>query len=152
MSILFALAFIGLGLGLYSLIQHFRGGPSAAAAPGVSLENPSAKAAGAKAHPFQKYIEVTGVRLLEDKKKATEARFLVVNHSGADIADLSANVTIWGRTVKSEEESVGTFNFKLPSLGPYESKEMTAKLNTKLRVYELPDWQNVTSEVQITSP
>jgi hypothetical protein len=38
------------------------------------------------------------------------------------------------------------------SLGPYESKEMSGALSTKLRVYELPDWQNLTAEIQITSP
>jgi len=27
-----------------------------------------------------------------------------------------------------------------------------APLSTKLKVYELPDWQNVSAEVQITSP
>jgi len=27
-----------------------------------------------------------------------------------------------------------------------------APLNTKLKPYELPDWQNLSAEVQITSP
>ena len=79
-------------------------------------------------------------------------RFLVVNHSSAEIADLAGAVTVWARTQKSEEERVGTFSFKLPSLGPNESRDMTAVLDTKLKVYELPDWQNLTSEVQVTSP
>jgi hypothetical protein len=29
---------------------------------------------------------------------------------------------------------------------------MAAPLNTKLKIYELPDWQNVSTDVQITSP
>jgi hypothetical protein len=29
---------------------------------------------------------------------------------------------------------------------------MTALLKTKLKPYEMPDWQNATAEVQITSP
>jgi hypothetical protein len=29
---------------------------------------------------------------------------------------------------------------------------MIAPLNTKLHIYELPDWQNLAAEVQITSP
>jgi hypothetical protein len=33
-----------------------------------------------------------------------------------------------------------------------ESKELTAPLTTKLKIYELPDWQNVTTDVQITAP
>ena len=37
-------------------------------------------------------------------------------------------------------------------LKAYESKELTAPLNTKLKIYELPDWQNVSTDVQITAP
>jgi len=37
-------------------------------------------------------------------------------------------------------------------LKPGESKELTAPLNTKKKIYELPDWQNVTTDVQITAP
>lgn len=150
MSIVFALAFLGLGAAAYFGIQRFSGGGQASAPPGLALETP--RAAAGKTHPLQKYIEVVGVRLTELPKKKAEARFLVVNHSGADIAVLAANVNLWARTAKSDEEAVGTFSFKIPSLGPYESKEMTAPLNTKLRVYELPDWQNLNAEVQITSP
>jgi hypothetical protein len=29
---------------------------------------------------------------------------------------------------------------------------MVAILNTKLKVYELPDWQNLQAQLQITSP
>jgi len=149
LTILFALAFIGLGGGVYWLVQYFRGGnQTAAPAPIVN-----APARGpAKQHPLQKYVEVTGIRFLQGAKKDTEARFVVVNHSGADITDLEGAVNIWGRTAKSEEEAAGTFSFKVPLLGPYESKEMTAPVATKLKVYELPDWQNVSTEVQITAP
>jgi len=92
------------------------------------------------------------MRLTEDAKKKPAVRFVVVNHSGAEIADLAANVNLWARTAKSDEETVGTFSFKVPSLGAYQSKEMTGALNTKLRVYELPDWQNLVADIQITSP
>jgi len=150
MSILFALAFLGLAAAAYFGIRRFNGAGQAPAPTAAALENP--RAATGKIHPLQKYIEVVGVRLTELPKKKAEARFLVVNHSGADIAALAANVNLWARTAKSDEEAVGTFSFKIPSLGPYESKEITAPLNTKLRVYELPDWQNLNAEVQITSP
>ena len=55
---------------------------------------------------------------MQAANKSTEARFLVVNHSGADITDLAGTVNIWGRTAKSEEEAAGNFTFKVPSLGP----------------------------------
>jgi hypothetical protein len=152
LSIVFALAFVGLGVGVYWAVNYFRDrGQSVSAQPAAPLENPSAKGKAA-AHPLQRYIEVTGVRFLQDAKKKTEVRFLVVNHSPDEIADLGGTVNIWGRTQKSEEEAVGSFAFKLPSIGPYQSKEMAATVDTKLRVYELPDWQNVTADLQLTSP
>ncbi|HLY18250.1 MAG TPA: hypothetical protein VKR61_13550 [Bryobacteraceae bacterium] len=151
LTILFAFAFVGLGGGVYALVQYFRGG-SQAAASGPSAPIPS-RASGVP-NSLQKYVEVSGLRFVADPKneKAIEARFLVINHSGADIAGLAGTVNIWGRTAKSEEEAAGTFSFKMPSLGPYESKEATAPVTTKLKAYELPDWQNLSTEVQITSP
>jgi len=61
-------------------------------------------------------------------------------------------VNLQARTSKKDEESVGSFSFKLPLLGPYESKEMSSVVDTKLKVYELPDWQNLQEQLQITSP
>ena len=148
MSLLFAALFVALGLGAYWMLERSRRPPSGAAA----LESPRPAGRPQKNHALQKFIEVTGVRLLQGRDHRTEARFLLVNHSAAEISDLAGTVTIWGRTQKSEEESVGSLSFRLPSLGPYESRELAAPLNTSLRVYELPDWQNITAEVQLTSP
>ena len=152
LSILFALAFVGLGAGAYWAIRHFSGEtrPSAAA-PEIALESPSAKAP-AKPSPYQKYVEVTGVRLSQNTKRQVEARFLIVNHSEGEMADLAGTVEIRGRTSKDSEEPVGSFDFKLPSIGPNESKEMKAIVDTKLKAYELPDWQNIDARVRITSP
>jgi hypothetical protein len=126
-------------------------GQAAPQTQSLALEE-AAKAGKAKPHPLQKYIEVTGVRFIQNAKKGTEVRFVIVNHSPDEIGDLGGVVTIWGRTQKSDEESVGSFAFKLPTIRAWESKEMSAPMNTKLRVYELPDWQNITAEVQLTSP
>jgi hypothetical protein len=157
MSIGFAVLFLAVGAALFFGIKHFSGSSEASAStstssPQESASAPAPAAAAAKKNStLQKYVEVTGLRLTEDSGKAI-AHYLVVNHSGAEIADLSANVNLWARTAKSDEEAVGTFTFKIPSLGAYESKDLTTPINTKLKVYELPDWQNLTAEVQITSP
>lgn len=158
MSILFALAFVGAGAGIYWTVRHFQGDSqapaSAASGNGAPvLENvPSAKSGAAATNPMQKYIEVTGVRLVQNAKKQTEAHFLLVNHSSADAGDLSGAVSLLGRTQKEGEEPVGRFTFKGVSLGPYESKEVTAVVETKLRVYELPDWQMTDTRLQLTAP
>jgi hypothetical protein len=151
LSIVFALAFVGLVGGVYWAIQHLKGDTRPVSASGIALETPSAKQ-GSRPNPYQKFIEVTGVRLYQDPKKHVAARFLVVNHSEGELADLSATVEVRGRTAKAGEEPVGSFNFKLPALGPNESKELTVPVDTKLKVYELPDWQNIDARVQVTSP
>ncbi len=145
MAIVFALAFLGLGAGIYWIVGYVKG----RTAPSVTVESPAAKA-GAKVHPLQKYIEIAGVRFTAEKNKPF-VKFVVINHAPVDIQGLAGNVTVWGRTQKSEEEAAGTFSFTT-NLGPFESKELTAPLNTKLEMVELPDWQNVSTDVQITGP
>jgi hypothetical protein len=146
----FALAFVGLVAGVYWLVGALKGGNGSAAKQLAAVENPAAKA-GARPSPFQKYIEIAGVRFVEDAKKKPQVKFVVINHSNAEIAGLSGNVTIWARTQKSEEQSAGTFSFTT-SLGPWETKDMTVPLTTKMQMIELPDWQNTTTDVQITAP
>ncbi|MBZ5621934.1 MAG: hypothetical protein LAQ69_24890 [Acidobacteriia bacterium] len=148
MTILFALAFFGLVAGVSLTVGYFRGRGSPS--PSITVESPAAKP-GVKTSPLQKYIEIAGVRFIEDAKKRPAVTFVIVNHSEAVIEELAGNVTIWGRTRTSEEEAAGTFTFKT-SLGPNESKELTSPLSTKLKFYELPDWQNVSTDIQITAP
>ncbi len=149
MGVLFALAFLGLGAIVYYAVQRFS--PSARAER-IGVENPANPSRAKVTNPLQKYVEVVGIRLVQNSRKKIEAKFIVVNHGSVEIADLAANVTLWASTSRSEEDSVGTFSFKIPSLGPGESKDESAPLTTKLKIYELPDWQNTTAELQITSP
>jgi hypothetical protein len=141
LAILFTILFLGLGGGAYWYFTR----PKAVA----SVESPAAKP-GAPAHPWQKYVEITGVRFMVDKGQI-QARFVVVNHSEADMVGLAGNATLWARTQKSEEDPVGTFVFQT-SIGSGESKELTFPLKTKLKPMELPDWQNITVDLQITAP
>jgi hypothetical protein len=147
MTVLFALVFVGLVSGIYWLVGNGKGGQTK---PSTAVESPAAKPGG-PANPLQKYIEVSGVRFVEDNKKNVLVRFAVTNHSEADLSGLAGNVTVWGRTQKSEEDAQGTFAFST-NLRPFEMKELTAPMDTKLKIYELPDWQNVTTDVQITAP
>jgi len=149
MTIVFALAFVGLAAAAYWGVNYFRGSSAGNSAAAPPLE-PVTKGGG-KPHPLVKYLEIAGMRFVGDKKQ-TEARFLLINHSEAEIAGLAANVTVWGRTQRSEEDAVGTLQFKVDDIAPNSYKEVTAPLNTKLKIYELPDWQNVTTDLQITAP
>ena len=148
MGLAFALAFIGIGAAVYFGIQRFsRTNPQEKA----GLQNPAVPSQQKVSNPVQKYVEVVGIRMVTESKKPA-VKFVVVNHSNAEITDLAANVTLWASTSRSEEDSVGSFAFRLKSLGPNESKELSEPLKTKLKMYELPDWQNATAELQITSP
>jgi hypothetical protein len=149
LTVLVALAVLGVVAGVVWTVSYFHNRPETK--PSAVVESPAAKP-GTATNPLQKYIEVAGVRFAEDPKhkEKTIARFLVINHSDAEIAGLKGNVTIWGSTRKSEEDAQGTFTFAA-DLKPMESMELTAPLNTKLKIYELPDWQNVTTDIQITS-
>ena len=48
-------------------------------------------------------------------------------------------------------KEVAVIPFSLASLGAYETKDISAPLKTKLRAYELPDWQFIKTQVQLTS-
>ncbi len=134
--------------GIYYAVQ--RNGSSPAEKTGV--ENPANPSRQKVTNPLQKQVEVSGIRMITSGKEP-QAKFVVINHSGAEIADLTATVTLWASTSRSEEDSIGSFNFNLPSIGPYESShDMSVPLKTKLKPYEMPDWQNATAEIQITSP
>jgi hypothetical protein len=147
LALLFAVGFIGIIAAIFFAFQ-WRG--SRAERAGVT--EPAAAARSKTANPLQKYLEVVGIRLIQDERHRPQARFIVVNHSNAELNDLNANVTIFASTSRSDEDAVGTFKFKLDSIAGNESKEVTAPFTTKLKIYELPDWQNATADIQLTQP
>jgi hypothetical protein len=147
LALLFAFAFLGIIAGIHWLIVgHGQTSPTA------TVESLPPKA-GADANPYQKVIEVSGVRFGEDPKRkgAIVVKFVLVNHAEAEIPGLSGTVTLWGRPHKSGDEPQGTLTFTT-TVGPFETKELTAPLTTKLKIYELADWQNVEPDLQITGP
>jgi hypothetical protein len=146
LAVLFAFAFLGIIAGIHWLVEGH--GQSSSAV----VDNPPPKA-GADANPFQKFIEVAGVRFGEDPKNkdATIVKFVLINHSETEVSGLAGNVTLWARPRKAGDEAQGRFGFTT-SIGSYEIKEVAAPLVTKLKIYELPDWQNLSADIQITGP
>ncbi len=105
-----------------------------------------------KKHPLAKYVELVGFRMTEAGGGKLKIRFVVVNHSEADIGDLAVKVRLSTSSAKPEDPPIAEFEAKVPSLGPEEIQEVTAMVPTKLRIYELPDWQFIKAEFEITSP
>jgi hypothetical protein len=103
-------------------------------------------------HPLAKYIELVGFRLSEAGGGKLRVKFAVVNHSEADIGDLGVKVRLMTSAAKPEDPPIGEFDVKVPTLGPQEIKDVEATVPSKLRIYELPDWQFIKAEFEITSP
>jgi hypothetical protein len=93
-------------------------------------------------HPLARHIEVAGLRMSEKSGGKLSVRMVVINHSQADISDLGLELST----------PACTLPVKVGSLGPEESKDITAECTTTLRVYELPDWQFVRPSFKITAP
>jgi hypothetical protein len=150
-----ALVFLLLTAGAYLAYRHFRG-EAPGAAPVARSEAAAPPAGTVSATPGQSAllaaVEVTGIRMVEDRNKKAEVIFIVVNHSAAPLTDLSGTVTLRPSTAQPGREPVGIFGFRNVSLGPFESREMRAPLNTSLRMYELPDWQFLKTELKLSLP
>ena len=125
-----------------------------------SSSNPETKGAAAKLpeatapsnNPAAKYLELVGFRIKEKGPGKLEITFGVVNHSAADLGDLVLTVNLRTTVAKPGEPPVLSFIVKVPSLGPNEMKEVTASVPAKLRAYDLPDWQFLKADFQITEP
>jgi hypothetical protein len=109
-------------------------------------------AVATKKHPLAKYIELVGFRLSEAGGGKLKVKFAVVNHSEADIGDLGVRVRLTTSSAKPGDPPIGEFDVKVPALGPEEIQDVSAAVPTKLRIYELPDWQFLRAEFEIISP
>jgi hypothetical protein len=145
LSAAFGLAFVGIFAAIYLSLNHQPSTASATAATSATASAPAAT------NPFQKYIEVTGVRLVTENKKPT-ARFVVVNHSGAEMSGVTGKVTLLAGDSRANATPVGTFNFAVKALAAGGSADLSAPFETGMKPYELPDWQATFAQVEVTSP
>jgi hypothetical protein len=112
---------------------------------------PGPAAAIAK-HPLAKYLEFAGFRLSEASPNKLKIMYVAINHSEADLGELVAKIKIVTSNAKPEDPPIAEFEAKIPALGPHEVKNLEASAPTKLRLYELPDWQFLRAQFEITSP
>jgi len=124
---------------------------SSSSATGKSAP-PSVQKAAASSNPVAKYIELVGFRIVEKTPGKLNVEFGVVNHSEADIGDVAMTVNLRATTAKPDDPALFTFDAKVPNFGPQQLKEVTVTVPSKMRVYELPDWQFIKAEFQVTEP
>jgi len=122
-------------------IVRLLGSKSASSIDTTTTASQQSAAASDSSNPYAKYLEITGVRIVEDTKKRPVAMFLVVNHSSADLPDLELDVTLTTTTAKAGDDPLAVMSVKTGSIPANGSKDISAPLNSKLRAYELPDWQ-----------
>ena len=110
---------------------------------------PARTTASNKSNPLAKYLELVGVRVNEKSPGHLQVQFGVVNHSEADIGDVKLDVSLGTTAAKAGDPPLITFSTKVSALGPNELKQVSVDVPTKLRVYELPDWQFLKADFQI---
>ncbi|MBC7926633.1 MAG: hypothetical protein H7039_13335 [Bryobacteraceae bacterium] len=137
-----ALGIVALLAILYIWILPKRGSATSATAADAQLEAPVAASTGS--NPLTKHLEVTGVRIQEAAGGKVKIDFVVVNHSPADLPDLKLQVRLG-----SGDRDFFVVPVNLPTLGPFDSKDLSTTVKTNLRSYELPDWQLVKARFSI---
>jgi hypothetical protein len=152
-ALLVALGLVAVGAGAYYyLLPSARAHRGAGAESAAALETPQTPAAqSGPAARTARFLEVTGLRIVEESKRA-QIRFLVVNHSAADLAAVKGSVVLHASNAQPGSPPIATLPLDVATLGPYEVKEIIAPLKTSLRAYELPDWQFLKADLQLTSP
>jgi len=126
--------------------------PDSNAAKKTGPPEPPGAATPVGKNPLTKYLEVVGFRLAEEKPGTLKVTFGVVNHSDADMGDLVLKIRLTTTAAKPDDPPITEFDAKVPNLGPQEMKDVTASASTKLRIYELPDWQFLRATFEIVSP
>jgi hypothetical protein len=144
-TLLFAAVLVGIGALLYLYVLPHSSSAATSAAP---AEDKGAKAASSS--PYAKFLEVAGLRFTEERNKA-KLQLLVINHSSGELSGLQMTLSISTTASKPGDPPLTTADIKVPSLGPWESKEVTVPVETKARAYELPDWQFLKATFDITA-
>ena len=143
------LAFVVIGAVLGGL--YYLRSASGSSSAGKSAAKTAEAAPEASGHPYAKYLEITGIRLLEEGAKV-KVRFTAVNHSTADLAGVAIAGSLTSANGKPDDPPVASFEARIGNLGGMESKDFTVPAKTTLRAYELPDWQFLKAKFEFTSP
>ncbi|HEX5432357.1 MAG TPA: hypothetical protein VFW83_10345 [Bryobacteraceae bacterium] len=111
---------------------------------------PAASAPPSSPYELARSVEVSGFRFIAGPKKAPKVEFLVVNHSAADLANVTIYVTLRTASEKPGQPPLCRFSFRSPGLAPLEAKEMSSPIAKFPAGNALPDWQTLRAEVNVT--
>jgi hypothetical protein len=114
----------------------------------VVMQPPGPAGSSQAVHPLAKHLEVGGFRVTQGAGQTAKIQFVVINHSGADLPELKMELAL---RPTSSSQPLFEFPVNLPSIGPYESRELSSTVKTNLKPYEWPDWQVLRADFRITS-
>jgi hypothetical protein len=141
--------FYCITLALIVTLADCSSAPQPKTGPATSTQTPRV---AASSNPVAKYIELSGLRITEKGPGKLIVHLAVINHSEADVGNIAMIVNLRPTTAKPDDAPLASFNARVNNLGPEDLKEVSVEVPTKLRVYELPDWQFIRAEFQITEP
>jgi hypothetical protein len=102
-------------------------------------------------NPAAKHLELVGFRVTEKTPGKLQIQFGVVNHSDADLGDIALDVALKTTTSKDSDPPLVSFKIKV-AVGPQELKAVSVEVPSKLRPYELPDWQFLKADFRLDEP
>jgi hypothetical protein len=100
-------------------------------------------------HPFARFIEVTGLRVVPDLNHRSQVQYIVVNHSASQLTGMTIRIAVRSSTDPVGASPLFTVSTVVPSLGPHQSKEIRTDLDSELRSSAIPDWEYLRTDVQI---
>ena len=134
------------------MMQHMSGAHEAKAAVAPSPSQVAASAPAAPAfeqHPFARFVEVTGLRVVADLNHRSQVQYIVVNHSATQLSGMSIRIAVRSSSDPAGSAPLFTVSAVIPSLGPHQSKEIRTDLDSQLRSSSIPDWEYLRTDVQI---
>lgn len=142
-----------LFLGVGALLQYMGSRdtkPASVPAPQSSQPASSAPAAPAfEPHPFAKFVEVTGLRVVADQNHRSQVQYIVVNHSSEQLTGMVIRIAVRSASAPANAAPLFKVSAVVPSLGPHQSKEIRTDLDSELRSTAVPDWENLRTDVQV---
>jgi hypothetical protein len=102
-------------------------------------------------HPFARFVEVTGLRVVADLNHRSQVQYIVVNHSASQLNGMAIRIAVRSSTDPVGAPPLFTVSAVVPSLGPHQSKEIRTDLDSELRSSAIPDWEYLRTDVQIGS-
>jgi hypothetical protein len=144
----------GLFLGAGSLMQYLASRDAAVSSASqrpVQGTAATSVAAAVDPHPFARFVEVTGLRVSADLNRKSQMQYLVVNHSSARLSDVVLKIAVRSTADSSGAPPLFSLSVVVPSLAPYQSKEIKTDLDAGLRSTAIPDWENLRADVQVST-